>query len=70
MLYRRKLDLLQFLEDMILLLIQEAFSVLTYWIGALCGCVLTELLRTCVSSEFQRFLGHLWKVDLTGLHVG
>ena len=55
-LYRGQRDLFQFLED-VSPLTQEASSVLTIWKGVagfetLCGSVLTESLRTLVSSEF------------------
>ena len=55
-LYRGQRDLFQFLED-VSPLTQEASSVLTIWKGVagfetLCESVLTESLRTLVSSEF------------------
>ena len=63
--YHRQLDLFQFLGD-VSPLIQEAC------VGrhTLCGCDLTELLRTCVSSEFQSHWDRSWVVVQTGLHVG
>ena len=51
------MDMFQVLED-ISHIIQEASSVLTNWRGVagfktMCGSVLTELFRTCVSCEFH-----------------
>ena len=49
-LYLRHLDVFQFFEN-VSPLISEASSVLTNW--SVCGSVLTESLRTNVSSVFQ-----------------
>ena len=75
MLYRWQLYLFQFLED-ISPLIQEVSSISNELEGSLqssqtmCGSVLTESLKTHVSSEFQHHWGHLWVIDLTGIRVG